>query len=470
MGDVLYQLVDDVLMRKEVEECTKVDLHLHSKYSSREPYPDESGRRGIRFIDTKTTRWLEVLECYTPLDEIYRVNRAAGMTFDTLSDHMVVDGALEYRRRYPNVSFVSCEYTGRFDIANDVRLDMLVSGLDYADGVTRPAADRTVQKIHNDLMGLKDDPEAFSRFCGKRGIPVTLCHVFGPVKTILSGAQVDYFTDIFSRIEMNGDMPGLTNIKAFEVAREKNLIAKEEGGLGKILVTGNDAHTPIRIGEKYTAVDRYQERPHEFIEALRDQRVFIGSSMKVPEWLNQDSVDEIITYLFSNDKKGLRRDTWFGFRRYFTSDFRFSKVRKVIGPGILIPTTLGTILGLASISLGIGVGLGVLGLGAAYAAIKGYNIPSNEMEYLVYATEKAYRDYRSYRFLKETEKERDGIARLSRAIQALEKRREPLERTVAQVKKTHEDLANHLPETLKKPSRFERLIRILGPKKFGRDV
>lgn len=471
MGDVLYRLVGDVLEREEVGECSKADLHLHSRYSSREPLPDGSGKRRIRFVDTKTTRWLEVLECYTTLEEIYRANRKAGMTFDTISDHMVVDGALEYRRNYPAISFVSCEYTGILDIDNDYRYDVLASGLDYAGGVSRPASDSTVGKLHNDLMNLKDDPERFRRFCDERGVPATLCHVFCPVKTPLTGGLVDLLTGIFDRIEINADQPGLTNIKAFEIALEKGMVAKREGGVGKILVTGNDAHTPIRIGQAYTAAEGYMDRPYEFIEALRENRVFIGSSRKAPGWMDPDSVDGIITHLFSNTRKGLRKDTWFGFRRYFTSDYRFSKLRKVIGPAIMMPAVLGSLLGLLDAGLGLGVGTGLLGMEAAYAAAKGYNIPSNEMEYVVYATERSYREYREHRFLLETEEDRKQMMRLEKAIEVLEKRKAPLERKVEESRKKHDGLADHLPETLKKQGRSERLLRrVFGPNRHGRDV
>jgi glycosyltransferase involved in cell wall biosynthesis len=83
--------------------CT-ADLHVHSHYSNR------------------TTQWffrkLGAQESYTPPERVYRLAKARGMTFVTITDHDAIDGALEIAHHKD--AFVSEEITTHFpdDLSN----------------------------------------------------------------------------------------------------------------------------------------------------------------------------------------------------------------------------------------------------------------------------------------------------------------------------------------------------------------
>src|SRR4051794_18793133 len=80
------------------QQTTRVDMHCHSTAS-------QLSKLGVQ-------RALGLPECATPPEEVYRLAKARGMDFVTITDHDTIDGALAIADR-PDV-FVSEELTAWF--------------------------------------------------------------------------------------------------------------------------------------------------------------------------------------------------------------------------------------------------------------------------------------------------------------------------------------------------------------------
>lgn len=78
----------------------KMDMHVHSSCSE---HPSEW------FLKRLGTR-----ESYVPPETVYRLCKAAGMDFVTLTDHNSIDGALELRVKHPQDTIVGVESTTYF--------------------------------------------------------------------------------------------------------------------------------------------------------------------------------------------------------------------------------------------------------------------------------------------------------------------------------------------------------------------
>ena len=91
---------------------TRCDLHVHSIHST------DSGNYALRRA--------RLGESYTQPERVYRVCKARGMSYVTISDHNTVEGAL--RIAHEPDTFLSVEVTTRFP-EDDVPLHVLVWNL-----------------------------------------------------------------------------------------------------------------------------------------------------------------------------------------------------------------------------------------------------------------------------------------------------------------------------------------------------
>lgn len=92
----------------------KIDLHLHSKYSE------------------MPSQWfmkkLSALECYTEIEDVYKIATSRGMDFITITDHNRIDGVLKLKEKYPEKVLVGVESSVKFPESGHY-IDLLLYGI-----------------------------------------------------------------------------------------------------------------------------------------------------------------------------------------------------------------------------------------------------------------------------------------------------------------------------------------------------
>lgn len=151
----------------------KADLHVHSKYSSR------------------PSQWiLKKLGCpesFTDPLAIYRRARAAGMDFVTVTDHNVIDGALEIAH-LPGV-FVSEEVTAHFP-EDKCKIHILVHDLNEAQ--------------HRDIQRLRENVYELCRYLRAENLLHVMAHPLYAVNDRLDVGHFEKCLLLFDLFEANG--------------------------------------------------------------------------------------------------------------------------------------------------------------------------------------------------------------------------------------------------------------------------
>lgn len=326
MPDTIYTIKDGNIGVNYLEDCSKVDGHVHSIYSGK--YPD-------RFIGSPITRLMRVRESYTRPEEIRKIGKKRGMTLFAIADHDSVLGALELRKKHPEDSFVNGEYTARIGSQNPGQVVHIGCwGIDYAQNSRWPLPDKEVMKIHNELLvrgrvGYK----AFINFCKNEGIAHCLNHPLWQAnpKKPFSGSLIDEISSAFDVFEINGDCQS-ENVFTMELALSKN----------KKICAGSDSHYRQRIANEFTAALYPVKSPHGFIDAFKKGDIGIGSQEQLPEGI-EPSLENIVEYCFNGTIADLVGDAYVGHKDYALRDWG---KRKWATAGVLfgIPLGLGGVL------------------------------------------------------------------------------------------------------------------------------
>ena len=153
---------------------SRCDLHVHTKRSDR---PSEWYLERIGAPESFTE----------PLD-LYRIARARGMDFVTVTDHDTVAGALEIAH-LPG-TFLSCEVTAAFP-EDGAQVHVLVWGI--------------TEEEHREIETLRRDLYALVAWLRQRGISHALAHPLFRVDDRLTVAQLEKCLLLFRRFEnLNG--------------------------------------------------------------------------------------------------------------------------------------------------------------------------------------------------------------------------------------------------------------------------
>ncbi len=153
----------------------KIDLHCHSKHSSR-----------------PTLWFMQKLGCpesFTEPLELYQICRRKGMNAVTITDHNVIDGALEIAH-LPH-AFIGCEYTTYFP-RDRAKVHVLVYGQSEAQ--------------HEELSKIRRDSIfEFVDYLQRERLEHICAHpLFGPGET-LTVDHVELLALLFKNWELNGD-------------------------------------------------------------------------------------------------------------------------------------------------------------------------------------------------------------------------------------------------------------------------
>ena len=211
------------------------DLHVHSRFST------DSGNFALRRA--------RLGESYTDPLRVYRVCRARGMRFVTISDHNTVEGAL--RIAHLDDTFLSEEVTTRFP-EDDVVLHVLVWNLS--------------EEEHRDLQPYRGSVYELQAFLANRGLPHALAHPLYRMGPPITASHVERMMLLFRTWEgRNGARPRSHNELACRLARlvtpsyletlaDRHALAPRHGGhIG--LVGGSDDHGALDIATTWTEAE-----------------------------------------------------------------------------------------------------------------------------------------------------------------------------------------------------------------------
>lgn len=425
MTDSLIYNMEEGTLKRRNRDGSKVDGHVHSSYSGREPN---------RYVGTPLTKLMGVRESYASPKKIHQTAKKRGLRFCTISDHDSILGALEMRRKYPEDSFISCEYTVRVGPEQEGQaIHAGVWGLDYPGDTSNTLSEIAVKELHNELLGhAQKGYEKFVEFCLASGVGFCLNHPAwqGNPKKPLSGHQIHEITDAFPVLEINGDCQ-LENLVALEIARDKN----------KVLCAGTDAHSPLRIGKQYTASLHPVDSIREFLQAFRLGRIGIGSTHELPDFSESYSLCSLVRYKFNGTVHNLRKEAYKGVLDYVFNARDWS-LRKTASLVLLFgaPSALSSPTGL-EITL------------PALFAIEGfilaslpYIMPRIERMNAAKRTRKLYSEYQRYLASLQTEKIRKEISRMQ-----------------GELDRVNQEYDENLPELISKAGWWDRiLLKLLG--------
>ncbi|MDY7017021.1 MAG: glycosyltransferase [Nitrospirota bacterium] len=226
------------------------DLHVHSKYS------------------TKPTQWLlrrlGCQESYLEPSWVYTTEKALGMDFVTITDHNVIDGALEIAH-HPDV-VVGEEVTTYFP-EDDCKIHVQVLGID--------------ERIHEDIASVRDNIYELVAYLREKNVVHYVTHPFYAINDRLKRYHIERLLLLFPAFEtVNGSRKAITSM-AFErllgcLTRDflLELADRNPMDLEPILETrrgmagGSDDHGGLFVGHAYTVVPK-AATPEEFLSFLR---------------------------------------------------------------------------------------------------------------------------------------------------------------------------------------------------------
>lgn len=229
---------------------SRCDLHVHSRHSDRpsEWYLERIG----------------AAESFTDPADLWRVARARGMDFVTVTDHDTIGGALEIAH-LPG-TFVSCEVTASFP-EDGAQVHVLVWGITEAD--------------HREIQELRRDLRALVAWLLERDIPYALAHPLFRVDDRLSVAQLEQCLLLFRRFELvNGSRdPRATDLfRAVAAALDPATVERlaDRHGVApvgpapwrKLFVAGSDDHCGLYVANAWTEAPT-SATVHEFLGHLR---------------------------------------------------------------------------------------------------------------------------------------------------------------------------------------------------------
>ena len=273
----------------------KADLHVHSKFSKR---PSE-------WILQK----LGCAESYTDPVKLYEAAKQQGMDLVTITDHNVIDGALEIAH-LPD-TFISEEVTAYFP---EDRCKLHVLCYDITE-----AQHRDLQAIRTNVYDLVD-------YCIHYNIPHAAAHAMYSLNGKLTVEHLERLFLLFRTFELNGSRNGRMNTvlrdildtldeRAIEeMANRHNLTPRMNRCWEKCLIAGSDDHSSLNIARSHTIVSDVQNahgtltgdaRIDNFLKGISDGRSTPLGVDARPETMAHNLYS--IAYQFYKDKFGLSR-------------------------------------------------------------------------------------------------------------------------------------------------------------------
>jgi glycosyltransferase involved in cell wall biosynthesis len=260
----------------------KIDLHVHSKYS------------------TRPSHWvlqrLGCHECYTEPLSLYRIAKERGMDLVTITDHNTLAGSLEIAH-LPD-TFISEEITTYFPDGCKIHV------LAYHINETQH---RQIQKARDNIFDL-------TAYLREEAIVHSVAH---PLWSINGRLKLEHFEQLlllFKNFEMNGGRDELQNqwLRAICAELTAEIIDQliEKHGIvpdfpapwEKNFTAGSDDHSSLHITQKYTQVEE-ASGIEDFLEKMNEGQAIVRGEASTPLTLGHNIYS--IAYQFYKKKYSL---------------------------------------------------------------------------------------------------------------------------------------------------------------------
>lgn len=257
----LFVVENNDFIEKEVPRGKRCDMHCHDKYNYN---PDGS----VMYTGTPFTRnggfGVGFREGYGEPEEIYRIAKARGMDFVTISSHNSIQGSMELVTKHED-AYVSAEYDVRGSPDGHV-IHSIVSGHDILGKPLR---------LHKKLLeaALKGH-EYFAKTCDGFGLFYGLAHPawLASPKIDLKPEYLHSWLETFGIWEING------SIQLENKLAKRALHMFLEDGKKKKIYAGSDCHHLHHVGLTFTeTLDSSIDTPEEFLNAVKKGETGIGS-------------------------------------------------------------------------------------------------------------------------------------------------------------------------------------------------
>ncbi len=263
----------------------KIDLHCHSKYSKR------------------PSLWLmQKIGCpesFTEPVELYRLARQYGMSAVTITDHNVIDGALEIAM-FPD-TFVSCEYTTYFP---DDRCKVHVLAWDITEAQ------------HHELSIARENIFDLVDYLHDHKIQHACAHPLFWVNDRLTVQHIEKLALLFKNWEWNGDLNPSMNLAVKQIIErltpkdierlidKHNIVPRSPEPWRKNLTGGSDDHSSINLARTFTHVP-HAESLEEFWVGLAHGKARVRSQGASPQLFARNVYG--IAYQFYKNRFGLEQ-------------------------------------------------------------------------------------------------------------------------------------------------------------------
>ncbi len=239
-------------------------------------------------------KFLKSRDCYSRPEDVYRVAKARGMDFVTITDHDSIDGCLELLDRHPDVRdfFISEEISCRFP---GTKLDVHIGAYGLPE------------RLHGEVQRLRANVFDVCATLRQHGVFFSLNHLLHfyrgqvPVRDYLR--LLDEVPALETR---NGTMLAAHNQLVTTIASRRSRAGASLGRVG-----GSDAHTLRRIGLTWT--EAAGDSPAAFLASLAAARSDVGGSHGNARCIAADAYGVIGSYVASllgrgpRDHSGLHR-------------------------------------------------------------------------------------------------------------------------------------------------------------------
>ena len=225
----------------------RADLHCHSRFSV------------FKYFRRANTR-----DCYNAPEDVYRIAKARGMSYVSLTDHDSIDGALYLLNKNPDMTdfFIGEEVETYFPETGQ-RIHVGVWGLDETQ--------------HREIQRLRPNIRELIPYMKSQRLIFGINHLFQNYRMKnVAGRYIAELLEMFDIFEvLNGAMASFHN----RMVQQLVATVKEEHGRCVSMVGGSDAHTLKHVAKVHT-VSR-GETVQEFLENIRNGECFAwGTEMR----------------------------------------------------------------------------------------------------------------------------------------------------------------------------------------------
>ncbi len=237
---------------------SRVDLHIHSKYSDRSA---EWLFRRLNFPDS-----------YSDPRALYHQLREAGMDFVTITDHNRIDGCLEIAD-LPG-TFISEEVTTYFP-EDRCKIHLLVWGI--------------TEQQHAEIGAIRENIFDLQQYLREQEIAHAVAHPLYQINNKLTLERIQQLLDLFTHFE------GINGLRSSLLSATIRHIL----GPDKFQTGGSDDHGGIYPGRAWTETAA-AKTPQEFLALVRSGQCQPGGESGTPLILSHSLYNTV--YAFAKDK------------------------------------------------------------------------------------------------------------------------------------------------------------------------